>query len=145
MSYPQLKLDQQLCFPLYAASRLVIREYQPFLDKLNITYPQYLALLVLWEEDGITVNDLAHKLILNTNTVTPLLKRLEQQGLVTRTKSNQDERKVVLQLTQKAKKLEHDAACIPLQLIEGLQNSSMSVDDLVALKHKLDEVIRLLK
>jgi MarR family transcriptional regulator, organic hydroperoxide resistance regulator len=145
MSYPQLKLDQQLCFPLYAASRLVIREYQPFLDKLNITYPQYLALLVLWEEDGITVNDLAHKLILNTNTVTPLLKRLEQQGLVTRTKSKQDERKVVLQLTPKAKKLERDAACIPLQLIEGLQNSSMSVDDLVALKHKLDEVIRLLK
>ena len=145
MSYAQLKLDQQLCFPLYADSRLVIREYQPFLDKLNITYPQYLALLVLWEEDGITVNDLAHKLILNTNTVTPLLKRLEQQGLLTRTKSSQDERKVVLQLTQKAKELERDAACIPLQLIEGLQNSSMSVDDLVALKHKLDELIRLLK
>ncbi|MDP3437320.1 MAG: MarR family transcriptional regulator, partial [Bacteroidales bacterium] len=82
MKYDQLKLENQLCFPVYATSRLITREYQPFLDKLQITYPQYLVLMVLWENDTLPVNDIAKKLILNTNTITPLLKRMEQQGLL---------------------------------------------------------------
>ena len=81
MSYEQLKLENQLCFPLYAASRLIIRAYQNDLDALGITYPQYLVLMVLWEFEELTVNEIAEKLILNTNTVTPLLKRMEAQLL----------------------------------------------------------------
>ena len=92
MAYEQLKLENQLCFPVYAASRLITREYQPFLDKLEITYPQYLVLMILWEEDGMPVNDIARKLILNTNTITPLLKRMEQQGIIRRRRSGKDER-----------------------------------------------------
>ncbi len=80
MVYEQLKLENQLCFPVYAASRLITREYQPFLDRLGITYPQYLVLMILWEEDGVPVNDIAKKLILNTNTITPLLKRMEKDA-----------------------------------------------------------------
>ena len=82
MTYEQLKLENQVCFPIYAASRLITREYQPLLDELGLTYPQYLALMVLWEHDGLPVNEIGHKLLLNTNTVTPLLKRMEAQGLV---------------------------------------------------------------
>src|SRR5512145_2779203 len=103
MGYEQLKLSNQLCFPVYAASRFTTREYQPYLDKLGITYPQYLVLLVLWETDGISVNEIALKLILNTNTITPLLKRMEQQGIITRNRSEKDERKVVVSLTKKGK------------------------------------------
>jgi DNA-binding MarR family transcriptional regulator len=79
--YEQLKLDNQLCFPFYAVSRLITRAYQADLDALGITYPQYLVLMILWENDKVTVNDVAEKLILNTNTVTPLLKRMEVMGL----------------------------------------------------------------
>lgn len=71
MAYEQLKLENQLCFPIYAASRLITREYKPYLDNLGITYPQYLVLMILWENDGLPVNDIAKKLILNTNTITP--------------------------------------------------------------------------
>ena len=78
MDYEQLKLDNQLCFPLYAASRLIIRAYQPFLEKLGITYPQYLVLMVLWEHKELTVSEISSKLFLKTNTLTPLLKRMEK-------------------------------------------------------------------
>lgn len=116
MSYDQLKLENQLCFPFYAASRLITREYQPYLDKLGITYPQYLVLLILWEADGVSVNDISGKLILNTNTVTPLLKRMEKQGLITRTRSGNDERKVIVNLTDSGKKMKRSAASIPEKL-----------------------------
>jgi hypothetical protein len=87
MKFEQLKLENQLCFPVYAASRLIIREYQPYLDKLGITYPQYLVLMVLWETNHVSVNEISQKLILNTNTVTPLLKRMESQGIINRQRS----------------------------------------------------------
>ena len=96
MEYENLKLENQICFPVYAASRLITREYQPLLDKLGITYPQYLVLMVLWENDRLQVNDIAKKLILNTNTITPLLKRMEKQGLIIRKRSEQDERSVLV-------------------------------------------------
>ncbi len=104
MKYEQLRLSNQLCFPVYAASRLIIREYQPYLDKLRITYPQYLVLMVLWENDGITVNDITDKLVLKTNTVTPLLKRMESLGIISRNRSGEDERKVLITLTEKGKR-----------------------------------------
>lgn len=141
MAYEQLKLSNQICFPVYAASRLITREYQPYLDKLGITYPQYLVLMVLWETDGITVNEIAQKLILNTNTVTPLLKRMETQGLITRTRAATDERKVLVQLTEKGKTLQTEAATIPEKLATGLKTGTLSLDELLDLRNKLNTLI----
>jgi len=141
----QLKLDNQICFPVYAASRLIIREYQPYLDKLGITYPQYLVLLVLWEEDGISVNDIAHKLILNTNTVTPLLKRMETLGLVTKTRSEEDERKVIVSLNSKGTAMKAEAGHIPFSLMADISPDELKMEELVALKIKLEEWIGFLK
>jgi len=137
----QLKLENQLCFPVYAASRLITRIYQPYLDEIGITYPQYLVLLVLWEKDEVTVNEISRKLILNTNTTTPLLKRLETLGLVSRRRSGEDERKVIIALTAKGRKLQFRAAYIPGKLSEGLAAGSMSVTDLIDLKDKLHVII----
>ena len=144
MVYEQLKLENQLCFPVYAASRLIIREYQPHLDRLGITYPQYLVLMVLWEEDNLTVNDIARKLILNTNTITPLLKRMEQQGIVERMRSDEDERKVLVQLTTKGCELKEEAARIPESLVGRLANSELDLDELIHLKESLNSIIRFL-
>ncbi|HAX96767.1 MAG TPA: MarR family transcriptional regulator [Prolixibacteraceae bacterium] len=144
MAYEQLKLENQLCFPVYAASRLIIREYQPHLDRLGITYPQYLVLMVLWEEDNLTVNDIARKLILNTNTVTPLLKRMEQQGIIMRKRSDEDERKVIVQLTAKGRKMQEEAARIPESLVTRLAASNLDKDELVRLKDSLNSIIRFL-
>jgi len=140
----QLKLENQLCFPVYAASRLITRIYQPYLDEIGITYPQYLVLLVLWENDEVTVNEISRKLFLNTNTTTPLLKRLEAQGLVTRRRSDEDERKVIIALTSNGKKLQTRAAEIPGKLSEGLAAGSMSVNDLISLKGQLYKIINYL-
>ncbi|WP_163711480.1 MarR family winged helix-turn-helix transcriptional regulator [Mangrovibacterium lignilyticum] len=126
----QLKLDNQLCFPFYSVSRLVIRKYQPYLDKLRITYPQYLVLLVLWETDDMPVNDIAKRLILQTNTVTPLLKRMEIQGIITRGKSAKDERKVIVSLTEKGKQMKQQASEIPYKLAEGMQMSQVELQNL---------------
>jgi DNA-binding MarR family transcriptional regulator len=142
MAYEQLKLGNQLCFPVYAASRLITREYQPFLDKLGITYPQYLVLMILWEEDGMAVNDIAKKLILNTNTITPLLKRMEQQGIIKRKRSRQDERKVIVQLTSKGRELQEEASLIPEKLAGRLVEGELKIEDLVRLKESLDSMIR---
>ena len=142
MAYEQLKLDNQLCFPVYAASRLITREYQPFLDRLGITYPQYLVLMILWEEDGMPVNDIAKKLILNTNTITPLLKRMENQGIIKRKRSRQDERKVIVQLTAKGRELQEEAALIPEKLAGRLVEGELNVDDLIRMKEMLDSMIR---
>lgn len=141
MAVEQLKLENQLCFPLYAASRLVTRLYQPYLDELGVTYPQYLVLLVLWEQDGITVNDLSKKLILNTNTTTPLLKRLEAMGIIIRKRSGSDERKVIISLTEKGRKMQDEASGIPARLSAGLISDGMSADDLLELKDKLHSII----
>jgi DNA-binding MarR family transcriptional regulator len=144
MTYEQLKLDNQLCFPIYAASRLITRAYQPHLDALGITYPQYLVLMVLWETDGLSVHDISVRLILNTNTLTPLLKRMEAQGLVTRTRSSQDERVVRIQLSAKGKALREEAADIPLRLNERLQESNLNLEQLLELKSNLHRLIEFL-
>lgn len=144
MAYDQLKLENQLCFPVYAASRLITREYQPFLDKLGITYPQYLVLMILWEEDGLPVNDIAKKLILNTNTITPLLKRMEQEGLLKRQRSKEDERKVLVHLTEKGKQMQEQAALIPEQLFSQLLTGDLKTEDLIRLKEQLTSIIEFL-
>jgi MarR family transcriptional regulator, organic hydroperoxide resistance regulator len=144
MEFEQLRLDNQLCFPVYAASRLIIREYQPFLDKLGITYPQYLVLMVLWETDKITVNEISQKLILNNNTITPLLKRMEQQGIIKRKRSESDERKVNVELTKKGKQLKTEAAIIPEELAARLISETLKIEELIDLKNKLDSLIKFL-
>jgi len=144
MIYEQLKLENQLCFPVYAASRLITREYQPYLENLEITYPQYLVLLVLWEKDSLSVNDIAKKLILNTNTVTPLLKRMEQQGLLNRKRSEKDERKVFVQLSEKGARLKEKASLIPEELAKRLSDNELKVNDLEKLKESLNYIISIL-
>jgi len=145
MEFDQLKLSNQLCFPIYAASRLITREYQPHLEKLGVTYPQYLVLLVLWETNGITVNDISVKLILNTNTLTPLLKRMEVLGLISRTRSDSDERKVMINLTKKGQEMRVIASSIPQELVNGLQKSSLSINELIELRDNLNELVDFLK
>lgn len=141
MAYDQLKLDNQLCFPVYAASRLITREYQPYLDALGITYPQYLAMMVLWEKDQVTVNDIARRLILNTNTITPLLKRMEQQGLITRKRSHDDERIVLVSLTEAGKQLQEQAATIPEKLVADLVKGPIPPEKLLEMKEMLGKII----
>ena len=141
MEFEQLKLENQLCFPLYAASRLIIREYQPHLDKLEITYPQYLVLMVLWEKDNISVNEITQKLILNTNTVTPLLKRMESQGIITRNRSEEDERKVLVQLTEKGIGMRTEAASIPEKLTACIISDALNVQELLDMKENLNVLI----
>jgi DNA-binding MarR family transcriptional regulator len=144
MAYEQLKLENQLCFPLYAASRLVIQEYQPHLEKLGITYPQYLVLMILWETDSIAVSEITRRLILNTNTITPVLKRMEAQGIITRQRSDADERKVIVTLTPKGKELQIEAASIPEKLVAGLLSSNVDGEDLQRLKDQLHVIIQYL-
>ena len=141
MDYAQLKLENQIWFPLYAASRLVTREYQPHLDKLGITYPQYLVLMVLWENNGLTVNDISEKLILNTNTLTPLLKRMEKQQLLSRRRDVADERKVLISLTEKGMQLREEAASIPGKLFSEVVSDQLTQDRLLQLRDTLYALI----
>jgi len=144
MAYDQLKLKNQLCFPVYAASRLITREYQPLLDKLGITYPQYLVLMYLWEVGESPVNDIAKKLLLNTNTITPVLKRMEKQGLIRRERSASDERKVIVRLSESGKAIEHEAAKIPEQLGAQILSGSLDIEDIMQLKDNLTVLIDIL-
>lgn len=109
----QLRLENQLCFALYSATNAMIRAYRPWLERLDLTYPQYLALLVLWQEDGVSVKQLGEQLHLDSGTLTPLLKRLEAKGLVTRGRRENDERVRVLVLTEAGQALRQQAASIP--------------------------------
>lgn len=137
----RLRLDNQICFPIYAASRLFVRAYQPHLDALGITYPQYLVMMVLWEADHALVGDIAERLLLNTNTITPLLKRMEAQGLIERQRSATDERKVIVGLTERGRALQADAVKIPELFIAGLVSGTTSLDDLKALRDTLTGII----
>ena len=111
--YDALKLENQLCFPLYAASRQIVRMYTPYLNELGITYTQYITLMVLWEKGDVPVKELTKTLYLDTGTMTPLLRKMEQNGLITRTRSKEDERSVVISLTEKGLALREDALAVP--------------------------------
>ena len=108
-----LKLDHQLCFPLYAAARQVVSLYTPYLKELGLTYTQYIVFLVLWEKDGIPVGEICEKLMLDSGTLSPLLKKMEQAGYITRCRSNTDDRVVVITLTEAGRKLQEKAKDIP--------------------------------
>ena len=111
-----LKLENQLCFPLYACARGIIRQYKPFLDPLGLTYTQYIVMMVLWERGRILSKDLGRTLYLDSGTLTPLLKKLEAKGLVTRERGKKDERNLVVSLTEKGRGLKERAAQVPLQM-----------------------------
>ena len=118
-----LRLDNQLCFALYSASNAIVRAYRPLLDKLDITYPQYLVLLVLWQQDEISLKQLGEQLFLDSGTLTPLLKRLESKGLIRRERNERDERLRVLKLTVEGNALKKLAADIPVQMRDQLRLS----------------------
>ena len=111
-----MKLGNQLCFPLYAASRNVINLYTPYLKPLRLTYTQYITLLALWEKDGVTVGELCGKLMLDNGTLSPLLKKMQQEGLVERKRSEEDERVVVITLTEEGRALQEKAKDIPVKV-----------------------------
>ena len=129
-----LLLDEQLCFALYAASRRMTAAYRPLLDALDLTYPQYLVMLVLWEQDGLTVRELGERLQLDSGTLTPLLKRLEQAGLLGRRRRRSDEREVEISLTDAGRTLRERAADVPRCIAEKL---CMSVDAFKRLRDEL--------
>ena len=134
-----LKLENQVCFPLYAFSREVTQLYRPFLDDLGLTYPQYLVMLILWEEKEQTVNQLGEKLYLDSGTLTPLLKRMEQKGIINRTRSTADERVVVISVTDIGEKMKESANCIPAKLVKAL---GLSLDDLNQLKQIVTKALK---
>ncbi|MFT7071948.1 MarR family winged helix-turn-helix transcriptional regulator [Patiriisocius sp. Uisw_017] len=137
----QLKLGNQVCFPIYSVSRLLTKAYKPYLDEMGITYPQYLVLMVLWENNCVTVNHISEKLLLNTNTVSPLLKRMENSDLIRRKRSIEDERSIIIQLTKKGDALKNQATPIPDKLLKVLFTENIELSDIVRLKETLDELI----
>lgn len=139
-----LFLENQLCFPLYATSRLTTKLYTPYLNELEITYPQYLVFLVLWKHPEQTVKEIGDQLYLESNTLTPLLKRLEQKSLIQRKRSKEDERIVLISLTQKGKKLKEEAQSIPLRIIESFQDSSITEQEIQELKKTLMKLVSIL-
>ncbi|MES2874523.1 MAG: MarR family transcriptional regulator [Daejeonella sp.] len=136
-----LKLENQLCFHIYALSRKITSMYQPFLANLGITYPQYLVMLVLWEKESVNVKELGDCLLLDSGTLTPLLKRLEKNKLITRTRSDKDERIVIISLTQQGKKMEEQAANIPLQFSKHIKSCNVNPKYLQKLVKEVTGVI----
>jgi DNA-binding MarR family transcriptional regulator len=132
-----LKLEDQLCFSLYAASMAINRIYKPLLDRLGITYPQYLVLNALWEKDGRTVGSIAERLSLEPSTVTPLVKRLEAASLVSRTRHPEDERRVVVSLTPRGVEIKEESRCLGQEL---LTRSGMEPKDLIALNSEVQRL-----
>ena len=145
MAYEQLKLDNQLCFRLYTAARLTIGVYHPYLDPLGITYPQYLVMLVLWEQNKQPVCDIAKSLLLDTNTVTPLLQRMEKMGLVKRTQGKEDTRQRIVSLTKKGKALQEKAKPIPDCLRNDVALKTGEEEEILSIIHALDVLIDGLK
>ncbi len=144
MDDSQLQLSNQICFPLYSVSRLLTKAYKPFLDKMGITYPQYLVMMVLWENDGTPVNQISEKLLLNTNTLSPLLKRMEKSGFIERNRSEEDERTVIIKLTEKGKHLKTEAAPVPDELAKILVTENIKLSEVMQLKDLLNEWIKML-
>jgi len=144
--HSELQLDNQICFRLYTAARLITQAYTPILTTLGITYPQYLVLMVLWENDNQPVNDIARRLFLETNTVTPLLQRMEKLGIISRKKGEQDKRQQIVSLTPKGKALEEEAyAHIPSGMNKQLSACPMKPKDYQHLAQELDAIIDSLK
>jgi DNA-binding MarR family transcriptional regulator len=142
-TYDQLLLDRQLCFALYSTSLMMTKVYKPLLQALGLTYPQYLAMMVLWESDGLTVGDVSTRLLTDPGSLTPLLKRLEAEGMLSRTRSKEDERVVLLHLTEQGRELREKAKTIPACILgtSGLSMAELKSmqADLIALRGNLHD------
>ena len=134
-------LDNQLCFKLYTASRLLTQAYHPLLSVQGLTYPQYLVLLVLWEKDAQPVNDIAKRLYLETNTVTPLLQRMEKEGILTRKRGREDARQMIVSLTKKGKDLQNILADVPATVGQAVICDSVTPETAPDLFRILDDII----
>ncbi len=141
MVYEQLKLQNQVCFRLYTAARLVTQSYAPFFHELGITYTQYLVLMVLWEQDNRVISEITECLKLETNTVTPLLQRMEKQGLIVRTKGSVDNRQRIISLTKEGKAMKEKAKDIPACLMHNMEEKGLTMDDIAPLIPLLDKLI----
>lgn len=140
--FDHLKLENQFCFLLYASSREMTKQYKPFLEELDVTYPQYLVLLLLWEHKQISVKKLGEQLYLDSGTLTPMLKRMEQNDLIRRVRSKVDERSVTIHLTDKGQTLQNKASSVPFRIAELIGNNNKDIDTLKTILHNLLETFR---
>ena len=136
--YKELRLENQLCFPLYACAKEVTRRYKPFLDPLGLTYTQYITMMVLWEKKEVRVKDLGEVLYLDSGTLTPLLKRLEQKGLITRSRYQDDERALCVQITDLGESMQQKAKSVPEGMRACLPRTS---EEMQVLKKLLDRTL----
>ncbi len=135
--YEALRLDNQLCFPLYACAKEIVRRYKPFLDEIDLTYTQYIAMMVLWEEREINVKELGSRLYLDSGTLTPVLKRLEQKELITRQRDDKDERVLIVSITKEGDELKDKAVEIPVKMAGCVSLEPQDAAELYGLLHKL--------
>ena len=135
--YEALRLDNQLCFPLYACAKEIVRRYKPFLDEIDLTYTQYIVMMVLWEEREINVKELGSRLYLDSGTLTPVLKRLEQKGLITRQRDDKDERVLIVSITKEGDGLKDKAVEIPVKMAGCVSLEPQDAAELYRLLHKL--------
>lgn len=140
--YDCLKLSNQLCFPLYACSREMIKLYKPWLDELGLTYTQYITMMVLWEHHATTVKSLGQELYLDSGTLTPLLKKLEEKGLVTRRRSEQDERNLIVTLTEKGEALREEALHIPAEMTKCVNLPREDIRELYRMLYQMLEIVK---
>ena len=136
--YDSLKLENQLCFPLYACSKEIVRRYKTYLDRLDLTYTQYIVMMVMWEEKELNVKELGDKLFLDSGTLTPVLKKLEAKGYVTRERSKLDERTLIVTLTESGKELREKAVDIPVGMRGCLK---LSDEEMVQLRTMLNKIL----
>lgn len=137
LNFDRLKLENQLCFPLYAASREVIKQYKPYLDKIELTYTQYIAMLLLWENKTMTVKEMGEHLYLDSGTLTPLLKKLEAKGLINRMRSTEDERNLNITITSEGEKLKEKAVEIPCKIQQGTKLSREEMESFYNILYKI--------
>ena len=135
--YQNLRLKNQLCFPLYAVSNKITRRYKPFLDDLGLTYTQYIAMMVLWEEKEINEKRLGEALYLKSNTLTPLLKKLEEKGYIEKKKDPSDERNLLISATEKGEKLREKAVCVPTEIAKEINLTESEADFLYKTLYKM--------
>lgn len=140
--YEQLKLENQLCFPLYAVAKEIVRKYKPYLDELDLTYTQYITMMVLWEKESLNVKELGSMLYLDSGTLTPLLKKLEAKGYVSRSRCKEDERNLIITITEKGEALKEKAANIPREMICKYVN--LSEEEIRFTYHSLYKLLNVL-
>lgn len=138
-NYDSLRLENQLCFPLYACSKEIVRRYKPFLDEIDLTYTQYITMMVFWEHSEMNVKELGERLFLDSGTLTPVLKKLEAKEYISRTRSKDDERNLIVRITEKGEALKEQACSIPERMASCF---SLEKEEAVALKNILDKLMK---